>query len=80
MDKYCIKILEIIVEYERENSIGIGMSVLDRKFYREFNLSDAYLTEKVSQLKQDGYLKDERPYSLTNKGKEYLATHNEMNI
>lgn len=74
MDKYDIHILEIIRDYEKFNGSGIGMSVLDRKFYRVFNFSEAHLTERVIKLKENGFIKRSRPYSLSEKGKNYLQS------
>ncbi len=74
MDKYDTQILEIIRDYEEFNGSGIGMSVLDRKFYGVFNFSEAHLTERVIKLKEYGFIKKSRPYSLSEKGKNYLQS------
>ncbi len=74
MDKYCIKILELVLDYEIQNKSGIGMSVLDRKFYREFSFSEAYLTDKIKYLKDNEYLNSGRPYSITEKGRQVLES------
>lgn len=75
MDKYEIKVLRIVSDYEGSHGRGIGISVLDRKFYREFSYDEVYLAKVVQSLKNSGHLKQEKPYSLTTKGKQVLSNY-----
>lgn len=76
MDKYCIKILWLIENYEVINNSGIEMSVLDRKFYEKFDYSKVNLTKQIGFLKEKKLAKKKKPYSLTNKGRQLLLEHN----
>lgn len=72
MDKYCLKMLSIIDSYEQSRSTGIGITVLDRKFYEAVSYDEARVSSTIEKLKEDGLLLDVYPYRVSEKGKELL--------
>ena len=66
----------MVRDYEAGNESGIGISVLDRKFYREFTYDESYLTDNIASLKKEGYLQETRPFQLTEKGRQILSKRN----
>ena len=72
MDKYCLKMLSIIDSYEQSRGTGIGITVLDRKFYEAVSYDEARVSSTIEKLKEDGLLLDVYPYRVSEKGKELL--------
>ena len=72
MDKYCIKMLSIINSYEESRSTGIGITVLDRKFYEVYSYDETMVSSVIEKLKEDCLLLDVYPYRVSEKGRELL--------
>ena len=64
--------LSIIDSYEQSRGTGIGITVLDRKFYETFSYDEARVSSTIEKLKEDSLLLDVYPYRVSEKGKELL--------
>ena len=79
MDKYDFMILDIILNFKLENQNHIGLSVLERNFWKrieadtDLHIGQARIGERITNLYLDGLIQNKDGYTLTKKGREQLA-------
>lgn len=75
MDKYCIKMLSLIRDYEIRNGKAIGIQTLDRKFYNIFSYQEVQISDTIEKLRKKEMLLNNNFFKISDKGKQFLSDH-----